>query len=188
MLVMVSLASRLMTCAALAATAAACMSTPPASPPLMARCTQLYALWVRYEPVLTLMHTGQKVRVELAMQDCQHGRYEAGIRELEKILRRGRIPLPRTDPTDVAGTPSSTAGFRSLHHQRRSNRQRSQTLPRIAACRSPAKCCLAAYLSNFPVIVALASVLKWSWKPTMAAEVSAATGSDASFTAKTVKT
>jgi len=94
MLVMVSLASRLMTCAALVATAVACASAPPASPQLMARCTQLYALWVRYEPVLTLMHTGQKVRVELAMLDCQHGRYEAGIQELEKILRRGKIPLP----------------------------------------------------------------------------------------------
>ncbi|WP_305186168.1 hypothetical protein [Reyranella sp.] len=91
---MISLASRLMACAALAATAGACASAPPASPKLMARCTQLYALWVRYEPVLTLIHTGQKVRVELAMVDCQHGRYEAGIQELEKILRRGRIPLP----------------------------------------------------------------------------------------------
>lgn len=91
---MIILASRLMACGALVATAAACASAPPASPQLMARCTQLYALWVRYEPVLTLIHTGQKVRVELAMVDCQHGRYEAGIQELEEILRRGKIPLP----------------------------------------------------------------------------------------------
>lgn len=92
--VITSLASRLMACAALIATTAACASAPPASPQLMARCTQLYALWVRYEPVLTLIHTGQKVRVELAMLDCQHGRYETGIQELGKILQRGRILIP----------------------------------------------------------------------------------------------
>lgn len=91
---MTSLPSRLMACAALVAMASACASAPPTSPQLMARCTQLHALWMRYEPVLTLIHTGQKVRVELAILDCQHGRYEAGIQELEKILRRGRIPIP----------------------------------------------------------------------------------------------
>lgn len=94
MSVVISLASRLTACAALVATAAACASAPPASPQLMARCTQLYALWVRYEPVLTLIHTGQKVHVELAMVDCQNGQYEVGLQELEKILRRGRIPIP----------------------------------------------------------------------------------------------
>ena len=51
-------------------------------------------LWVRYEPVLTLFHTGQKAQVELAMMDCQNGQYEAGIQALEKILRNGKIPVP----------------------------------------------------------------------------------------------
>lgn len=91
---MVHLVSRLAASTALVITATACTSAPPASPQLMARCTQLYGLWVRYEPVLTLMHTGQKARVELALLDCQYGRYDAGIQELEKILRRGRIPVP----------------------------------------------------------------------------------------------
>ena len=90
----VCLASRLAAATAFAFGATACMSTPPASPELMARCQKLQMLWVRYEPVLTLIHTGQKARVELAMMDCQHGRYEAGIQELEKILRRGKIPVP----------------------------------------------------------------------------------------------
>lgn len=90
----VCLALRLVTATAFAIGASACMSTPPASPELMARCQKLQMLWVRYEPVLTLIHTGQKARVELAMMDCQHGRYEAGIQELEKILRRGKIPVP----------------------------------------------------------------------------------------------
>lgn len=90
----VHLASRFVTATVLVVAAAACASTPPASPELMARCQKLQMLWVRYEPVLTLIHTGQKARVELAMADCQAGRYEAGIQELEKILRRGKIPVP----------------------------------------------------------------------------------------------
>lgn len=92
----VRLVSRLAATTALAAAMAACTSAPPASPRLMARCVQLQMLWVRYEPVLTLIHTGQKARVELAMMDCQAGRYEEGIQELEKILKRGKIPVPPT--------------------------------------------------------------------------------------------
>lgn len=88
------LAPRFAASAVAAAMAAACTSTPPASPELMARCTQLYMQWVRYEPILTFIHTGDKARSELALDDCRHGRYEAGLRELEKLLRRGRIPVP----------------------------------------------------------------------------------------------
>ena len=90
----VRLASRFAATTALVIAAAACTSAPPASPRLMARCLQLQALWVRYEPVLTLMHTGQKARVELAVLDCQQGRYETGMQELEKILRHCLIPIP----------------------------------------------------------------------------------------------
>ena len=87
-------ASRLAAAVWFLVVAAACTSAPPASPELMARCQKLQMLWVRYEPVLTLIHTGQQARVELAMADCQAGRYEAGIQELEKILKRGKIPFP----------------------------------------------------------------------------------------------
>lgn len=90
----VRLASRLAATTAPAVAAVACTLAPPQSPELMARCQKLQMLWVRYEPVLTLIHTGQKARVELAMVDCQAGRYEAGIQELEKILTRGKIPVP----------------------------------------------------------------------------------------------
>ncbi|MDP1750479.1 MAG: hypothetical protein Q8L22_13550 [Reyranella sp.] len=90
----VHLASRLAATTALVVAAVACTSAPPASPELMARCQKLQMLWVRYEPVLTLFHTGQNARVELAMMDCRAGRYEEGIRELEKILKRGQIPVP----------------------------------------------------------------------------------------------
>ncbi|TAJ41410.1 MAG: hypothetical protein EPO55_05610 [Reyranella sp.] len=90
----VRLASRLAATAAFIIGASGCTSTPPASPELMAHCQKLQMLWVRYEPVLTLFHTGQKARVELAMMDCQAGRYEEGIRELEKILKHCKIPIP----------------------------------------------------------------------------------------------
>lgn len=80
---------------ALVIAAAACTSVPPASPQLMERCVQLQMLWVRYEPVLTLIHTGQKAQVELAMMDCQNGRYEEGIQVLERVLHRGRIAIPQ---------------------------------------------------------------------------------------------
>ena len=101
----VRLASRLAATAVFAVAATACTSAPPASPKLMARCQQLQMLWVRYEPVLTLIHTGQKARVELAMMDCQHGRYEEGIQELEKILRRGKIPVPPAPPSIPQAAP-----------------------------------------------------------------------------------
>lgn len=91
---MIRLASRLMARAALVATATACTSAPPASPELMARCTQLYMLWARYEQHITFHHTGQRARAELALEDCRYGRYETGLQELEKLLRRGRIPIP----------------------------------------------------------------------------------------------
>jgi hypothetical protein len=86
---------RLAAAVVLFAATAACTSPLPASPQLMARCTQLYGLWTRYEPHFTLHHTGQKARAELALEDCRSGRYEAGLQELERLLRGGRIPVPQ---------------------------------------------------------------------------------------------
>lgn len=88
------LASRVLTAATMVVASAACTSTPPASPRLMARCTQFYALWFRYEQHITFHHTGQKAQADLALDDCQHGRYDAGLQQLEKMLRRGLIPIP----------------------------------------------------------------------------------------------
>ena len=64
-------------------------AAPPPSPKLMARCAQLYAIWFRYEQHPTYHHTGQRARAEVALYDCQKGNYEPGIRELERLLRRG---------------------------------------------------------------------------------------------------
>jgi len=71
-----------------------CTPTPPAPPRLLARCTQLFVLWFRYEQHITFHHTGQQAQAELALNDCQQGRYDAGLQQLEKMLRRGRVPIP----------------------------------------------------------------------------------------------
>lgn len=76
------------------AAATGCSSAPPPSPELMARCTRLYALWFRYEQHPTYHHTGQRAHAELALYDCQKGDYGPGIAELERLLKRGKFPLP----------------------------------------------------------------------------------------------
>lgn len=72
-----------------AALLAACSSAPVASPAQMDQCARLFAMWARYEQHWTFHHTGQRVRAELALDDCQHGRYDEGIAELKRLLRRG---------------------------------------------------------------------------------------------------
>jgi len=63
---------------------------------LMARCTKLYGLWFRYEQHPTYHHTGQRTQAELALYGCENGQYDAGIHELERMLQRGRVPVPPT--------------------------------------------------------------------------------------------
>lgn len=55
----------------------------------MERCAKLYGMWFRYEQQPTFYHTGQRARAELALYDCNKGDYEPGIKELERLLRRG---------------------------------------------------------------------------------------------------
>ncbi len=71
----------------------ACTSAPPPSPELLARCTRDYELWVRYHYNQAVIHTGQKMRAELAMYRCQQGQYHPAIETLEDILRRGRFNI-----------------------------------------------------------------------------------------------
>jgi len=88
------LPSRLLAAATIVIASAGCTSTPPASPRLLARCTQLYVLWFRYEQHTTFHHTGQQAQAELALDDCKQGRYDAGLQQLEKMLRRGQVLMP----------------------------------------------------------------------------------------------
>ena len=74
--------------------AVSCTATPPPSPKLMARCTQLYQLWWTYDQDPVFLHTGQRAKAELAVYRCQQGNYEAGIQELEKLLQQGGFSIP----------------------------------------------------------------------------------------------
>lgn len=71
----------------------ACATTPPPSPQRLAECTKLFGLWARYEQHWTFHHTGQRARAELALDACQHGRYDEGIAELKRLLRRGGFTI-----------------------------------------------------------------------------------------------
>lgn len=71
----------------------ACTTAPPPLPQRLAECTKLFGLWARYEQHWTFHHTGQRARAELALDACQHGRYDEGIAELKRLLRRGRFTI-----------------------------------------------------------------------------------------------
>ena len=71
------------------ATLAACAARPPASPERMAYCQKLYGLWWNFEQDPVFLHTGERAQAELALDDCQHGRYDEGIRTLKEILTHG---------------------------------------------------------------------------------------------------
>jgi hypothetical protein len=74
--------------------AVACMPKPQAaSPALMARCNHLYNLWFRYDEDPVLFGLAEKSQAELALYDCQQGKYEEGIRTLEQLLRHGDFDL-----------------------------------------------------------------------------------------------
>lgn len=73
-------------------------TAPPSSPRLMAECTKLFNIWARYEQHWTFHHTGQRAKAELALEDCRHDRYDEGIAELRRLLKRGRFDLPEVTP------------------------------------------------------------------------------------------
>ena len=72
----------------------ACTSPTPASPKLLAECRQLYGLWTRYEQDPVFLHTGERAQAELALYDCQQGKYETGIAELQELLQHGGFHFP----------------------------------------------------------------------------------------------
>ena len=57
------------------------------------RCQQLYGVWQRYKATST-NGSGRDVQSQAALQDCRSGRVEAGIAQLEQLLRNDRIPVP----------------------------------------------------------------------------------------------
>lgn len=68
-------------------------TSKPASPALMARCSQLYNVWWTYLQDPVFFGVAQKAQAELALYDCQQGKYDEGIATLEELLRRGGFDL-----------------------------------------------------------------------------------------------
>jgi hypothetical protein len=62
--------------------------------PKAARCFQLADLGDRYLTKRNEGSGGPNMIVLGARLDCQKGRYDSGIRDLEKVLRDQRIPIP----------------------------------------------------------------------------------------------
>jgi hypothetical protein len=61
---------------------------------LKARCNQLYAMADRALSRRGEGSGGPNMIVQSAGLDCQKGRYEQGIRELEKVLRNQGYTVP----------------------------------------------------------------------------------------------
>ncbi len=61
---------------------------------LAARCAQLGALYDRYNTQRGEGSGGPNMARLGAALDCQKGRYQQGIKALEELLQRNRIPYP----------------------------------------------------------------------------------------------
>jgi hypothetical protein len=64
---------------------------------LAARCAQLGALYDRYNLQRGEGSRGPNMTRLGAALDCQKGRYRQGIKALEELLQRNRIPYPPAD-------------------------------------------------------------------------------------------
>jgi hypothetical protein len=79
------------------AAAAFASAQQPSSSALMARCSHLYDLWGRYDEDPVFFGLAEKSYAELALYDCQRGRYAEGIPVLERLLRQGGFNLPQQE-------------------------------------------------------------------------------------------
>ena len=64
---------------------------------LAARCAQLLALYDRYNLQRGEGSGGPNMTRLGAALDCQKGRYRQGIKALEELLQRNRVPYPPAD-------------------------------------------------------------------------------------------
>jgi len=81
----------------MSAVVAACAARAAPSSELMARCSQLYTAWWTYDQDPVFLHTGERVRAELALDGCQHGVYESNIQELQKLLEHSGFRFPDSE-------------------------------------------------------------------------------------------
>lgn len=70
------------------------MSSQAQDDKLQARCTQLFQMADRALSRRSEGGGGPNLTVQGAYVDCQKGRYDQGIRELEKVLRGQGYTLP----------------------------------------------------------------------------------------------
>jgi hypothetical protein len=76
------------------AASGAAPAAQPADPSLAARCTELGAIYDRYNTRRSEGSGGPDLERLGAGLDCQRGRYAQGIATLEKLLQRSRTPYP----------------------------------------------------------------------------------------------
>ena len=78
---------------------ASCAKTEGFSQQQLGYCTQLYQLYFRYHTVITYAHDGQRAQAEVALEDCIHGDYVAGIEMLTALLTHSRMTVPPPPPS-----------------------------------------------------------------------------------------
>lgn len=69
---------------------------PTLSPDPKVRCEQLMAYWLRHGGARGEGSTGTGMALKSAAVDCEAGRYEAGIRTMEELLRRNGYTVPKS--------------------------------------------------------------------------------------------
>jgi hypothetical protein len=75
------------------------------APEELAYCTRLNGLFWKYHANF-FHHDGTWVQAELARSDCDHGKLEAGTRQLERILRDDLFVIPEDrSPTYIGFAP-----------------------------------------------------------------------------------
>jgi hypothetical protein len=86
------------TCTPFVLLATACALAAPPAAGLKARCDQLVAYYDRYGSSRSANSDGARNMTRVsAFLDCQKGRYEAGIKDIEDLLRRKRFTVPPPD-------------------------------------------------------------------------------------------
>lgn len=94
--------SRLLPLAAAVALAGTTLAAAvqPAAAADAQRCQELYSAWQRYKGVST-NGSGRDIQSQAALQSCRNGQVEAGVAQLEQLLKDDRIPLPRVSAAEA---------------------------------------------------------------------------------------
>ena len=90
----------------IAHSAAAQTASNRTAPSLKARCSQLLTYFDWYGASRSENTDGSRNMTSIAARvDCDHGRYEQGIAELEDLLRRKQFPVPPSTQLSAVVAP-----------------------------------------------------------------------------------